>query len=81
MSEASCVNLGERMTLSITPKSCRNFLSRQGLNHDTTSTNKIFFFISLFSNNLKAKKFFMAISNRALPNLSKLEPLDGTNYR
>ena len=52
MLEASCDNLGERMTLLITPRLCQNFLSRQWLNHDTTSADKILFFISLFSNNL-----------------------------
>ena len=41
MSEASCVNLGESKALSIAPRSCRNLLSRQWLNHDTASIDKI----------------------------------------
>ena len=59
MPEASRVNLGEPTTLSITPRLSQNSLSRQWLNHDTTFANKILFFISLISNNLKANFFFM----------------------
>ena len=81
--EASCVNLRERATLSIAPRSCRNSLLRQWLNHNIASINKILFFISLFYTNLKANLSTAISSNRApfliSPNLNPLMELTINN--